>query len=413
MKTLPTYVLVVGALFTLLCLPVNGQTLEGTSAQGMAPNEVEAELDSALGEAATQSSAPEAFTPDEYLRAKVVAILEDRQATLGGVPQPYQKVELEMQSGPSKGQRIIVDHGGEVTIREYQKVRVGERVVVLKTVEVDGTDAYYIADHYRLPSLGWVVAIFFILVVAFGRWRGFTSIIGVAVSIVVLTTFIIPRILSGSNPLLMSLIGAVIIAVISLYVAHGIAHRTTVALVSTLITLGLATGLAYLFVALSHLSGVGTEEAYYLQFGALEDLNLRGLLLGGIIIGALGVLDDITTGQTAAVEEIRRANPALTQRELVQRGLRVGREHIASLVNTLVLAYAGAAFPLLLLFSMNTSVPLWTTFNSEMIAEEVIRTLVGSSALVLAVPIATVLAAAASVRLAKRAAEKSTPHTHV
>ncbi|MEK7569907.1 MAG: YibE/F family protein [Patescibacteria group bacterium] len=336
--------------------------------------------------------------PDEYVVAKVVAIPDQGMTELGGVPQPYQEVELEITRGPEKGKRITVAHGGEITIRDYQKVTVGERVVLLKNVGVDGEVAYYIADHYRLPSLAWVVAIFFGLVVFFGRWRGFTSIIGIAVSIVVLASFIIPRILNGSSPLGMSLVGAVIIAVISLYVAHGFNRRTSIALGSTLITLGLAAGLALLFVSLAKLSGVGTEEAFYLQFGALENLNLKGLLLGGIIIGALGVLDDITTGQTAAVAQIHEANPDLSRRELVRRGLVVGREHIASLVNTLVLAYAGAAFPLLLLFSMNTEVPLWTTLNSEMVAEEVIRTLVGSSALVLAVPIATLLAAKFIVR---------------
>jgi len=341
---------------------------------------------------------PSDLAPDTYAVAKVVAIEAEGTTALGGVSQPYQTVKLEVMSGPEKGKQLTVDHGKEVTIRDYQKVKPGQKVVLLKTSGVDGQDTYFIADAYRLPSLGWVFVVFFVLVIFFGRWRGLTSIIGMVVSLLVISSFIIPRILHGANPLGMSLLGAVAIAVISLYVAHGFNRRTSIALGSTLITLVLATGLALLFVSLAKLTGVGTDEAFYLQFGPLNALNLKGLLLGGIIIGALGVLDDITTGQTAAVEEIYKANPALPARELVRRGLSVGREHIASLVNTLVLAYAGASFPLLLLFTMNTTVPAWTTLNSEFVAEEIIRTLVGSSALVLAVPIATVLAAKFIVR---------------
>ena len=131
----------------------------------------------------------------------------------------------------------------------------------------------------------------------------------------------------------------------------------------------------------------------YLQSGLTAGVNLRGLLLGGMIIGCLGVLDDITTAQTAAVDEIRKANPNLTSKQLLQSGLSVGREHIASLINTLALAYAGASLPLLLLFQTNETFPLWVTLNSEFLAEEIVRTLVGSTTLLLAVPISTWCAA--------------------
>lgn len=193
----------------------------------------------------------------------------------------------------------------------------------------------------------------------------------------------------------MSMIGALVIALFSIYLAHGLNRRTTIALISTLLTLGIASGLAILFVKAGKLFGLGSEEAFYIQqLGSLADLNLQGLLLGGIILGALGVLDDITTAQTAAVYEIKRANSALTVRELYNRGISVGREHISSLVNTLFLAYAGASLPLFLFFTVGGSTqPLWVTLNSEFIAEEVVRTLVGSIALMLAVPITTFLAA--------------------
>src|SRR3989344_12894 len=146
-------------------------------------------------------------------------------------------------------------------------------------------------------------------------------------------------------------------------------------------------------VTISKLFGFGSEEAYYLQLFQSNTIDLRGLLLGGIIIGVLGVLDDVTTAQTAAVFELKKANQAFGFKELYTRAMRIGREHISSLVNTLVLAYAGASFPLLLVFSMNKNIPLWATLNSELVSEEIIRALVGSTALVLAVPIATAIAA--------------------
>lgn len=350
----------------------------------------------------------DAVTVDTFVRAEVVEVLEEGETDVGGVVQSYQRVKLRITHGPEAGTEIEIDHGGELTIREYQMVRAGQQVVLLKNTDVDGEVEYYIADSYRLPALAYIGVFFLGIAVLFGRWRGFTAILGMVVSIIILATFIIPRILHGSSPLGMSVIGAVMIAIISLYLAHGFNRNATVALASTLMTLGLAIGLAWLFVTVSRLSGVGSEDAFYLQFGPLESLNLKGLLLGGIIIGALGVLDDITTAQTAAVAEIHAADPTLPPRELIRRGLRVGREHIASLVNTLVLAYAGTSFPLLLLFTVNAQVPLWVVLNGEFIAEEVIRTLVGSSALVLAVPISTALAAR-FVRLPKRAAPTQPP----
>ena len=151
--------------------------------------------------------------------------------------------------------------------------------------------------------------------------------------------------------------------------------------------------MAIMFVSAGKLLGLGSEQAFYLQFGSLETVNLQGLLLGGIILGALGVLDDVATTQSATVEELKRANPNLSFQELYRGGSSVGREHITSLVNTLFLAYAGASLPVFLFFLTKKPQPRGGTLNTEFIAEEVIRTLVGSISLILAVPITTLLAA--------------------
>jgi uncharacterized membrane protein len=193
------------------------------------------------------------------------------------------------------------------------------------------------------------------------------------------------------NPLIVSIVASCMIVLVSIYLAHGFNRRTTVAVVSTLVTVMVAIGAAQLFVHWVGLSGGGSQESYHLLASQVGFINLKGLLLGGIIIGALGILDDITTGQAAAVQEIWRANSTLSRRDLFGRGLRVGKEHIISLVNTLALAYIGASLPAILLFAVYER-PWWVIANTESIAEEIIRTIVGSAALVVAVPITTLLA---------------------
>jgi uncharacterized membrane protein len=319
---------------------------------------------------------------EEYFKGRVTEAIEE---------QSFQLVNIEVISGTQKGKNLTLNHGELFTVSAEQKVKKGDLVVLTKTQTPDG-EKYFITDKYRLPSLGLIFGLFFAFAIFFGRMRGLTSILGLLLTIVIIGKFIVPQIVLGRDPLLISVSGALAIAILSLYMAHGINKRTTISLVSTVITLLIAALLAYVFVIMAALSGAGSEEALFIANSPIGEINLRGLLLGGIIIGALGVLDDITTAQVAAVEEISKANKKLTNFELFSRGISVGREHIASLVNTLVLAYVGASFPLILLFSTQNTTPFWVTANSEFIAEEVIRTLVGSMALIFAVPISTFLA---------------------
>jgi uncharacterized membrane protein len=299
-----------------------------------------------------------------------------------------QNITAEIVEGEAEGTTVHMEYiptnqGGDV----YAE---GETVVITKASVADA-EQYYIVDHYRLPALGIVAVIFIAAILIFARKRGAFSLVGLCISIAVLGLFIVPRIVDGQNPLIVSSVGAIMIAVTSLYVAHGFSRRTSIALASTLLTIGVAILLSVIFVHIAQLTGLGSEEAYFVQSGVSGNINLQGLLLGGIIIGVLGILDDVTTAQTAAVEEIYKADPTVTRRELYKRSFSVGREHITSLVNTLVLAYAGASLPLFLLFTLHLQ-PWWVTLNSAFIAEEVIRTLVGSTALTLAVPITTALA---------------------
>lgn len=268
----------------------------------------------------------------------------------------------------------------------------GDRVVIGKSI-IAGEETYYISDVYRLGSLVWVGIALFILTIALVGRRGWYALAGLVISYLVIIYYLVPQVLGGAPPFLTAFFAGVAIATFSLFVAHGVYLRTTIAFISTITTIVASLILSYIVVASTRLSGLGTEEAFFLQYiGGDATIDLRGLLLGGILIGTLGVLDDITTAQAAAVEEIHRANPTLSYLELYKRGLSVGREHIISLVNTLVLAYTGAALPLILLFTVYPQ-PIWVTLNNEVVVEELVRMLIGSIALILSVPCTTVLAA--------------------
>ncbi len=331
--------------------------------------------------------------PEEhYYKAQVIEVIKEENKKVDGSINYVQTVKLEIEDGPEKGKSVTIDHGGVVRVDSSQKLKVGETVVLIKTILPDKTN-YTVLDRYRIDTLLYIVAGFFLLVIFVAGKKGLGSILGMIVSVLIILQFIVPQILRGQDPLLITIAGSLAIMVITIYLAHGISRRTTVALASTAGSLLITGILAFLFVEITSLSGVGTEDAYLLQFGPTS-INLKGLLLGGIIIGTLGVLDDITTSQAAAVFEISRANKKLEFMDLVTRGYVVGKEHIAALVNTLVLAYAGASLSLFILFVLNPSnQPYWVILNSQVIVEEVIRTLAGSIGLVLAVPISTVLSA--------------------
>ncbi len=328
---------------------------------------------------------------EEFSTAEVIGILQEDTNDDFGMSQTTQHIRLQILNGPEEGKEIDAENG-IVNNREDMRLSVGDTVVLDKTTTADGSELYLIKESYRLPSLIWLTIFFIAITILLGRWTGVTSIIGLAVSVLILTLYVLPRVVAGDNPLITCLIGAAAIACTSLYFAHGFNKRTSVAFLSTMVTLVIATVTSIIYVSTSKLFGMGSDEAVILQTGMLAHVDLRGLLLGGIIIGCLGVLDDITTAQCAAVDEISKANPSLTSHELRKAGFSVGREHIASLINTLALAYAGASLPLLLLFKTQSTYPLWVILNGEFLAEEIIRTLVGSMTLVIAVPVATYFA---------------------
>ncbi len=299
--------------------------------------------------------------------------------------------DIEMQDGPDAGEVIVLELQDSPTSVRFDP---GDRIVLARATQPDVPEdlRYTFADFQRKRPLLLLAALFVGAVVALGRWHGLRALGGLVVSLAILVKFVLPSILDGNNAVAVALVGASVIMLASLYMAHGFTDRTTTAVLGTLLSLGLTGGLAVLFIRITELTGLADEDARILQLSS-QQLDLKGLILGGIIIGTLGVLDDVTVTQVSAVWELHQANPTMGIRRLYAAALRIGRDHIASTVNTLVLAYAGASLPLLILF-VEVRRSLGDVLTGETVATEVVRTLVGSIGLVASVPITTFLAAA-------------------
>ncbi|MEV5548086.1 YibE/F family protein [Streptomyces sp. NPDC052309] len=306
---------------------------------------------------------------------------------------------VQQANGTCKRATIRVDTGKDkgrtfteiVQPDQSRQLHEGQEVVVAYEPSAPKDLQYSVTDINRRVPMALLAGIFALAVVVVGRLRGVMALVSLAISFLVLNFFILPAILQGSNPLLVAVIGSSAIMLIALYLCHGLSARTSVAVLGTLISLLLIGVLGSLFIGWAALTG-NTDDNTGLIHGLYPSIDMSGLLLAGVIIGSLGVLDDVTVTQTSAVWELHEANPTMGRRGLYRAGIRIGRDHIASVVNTLVLAYAGAALPLLLLFSIAQS-SVGTVANSELVAEEIVRTLVGSIGLVASVPVTTALAA--------------------
>jgi uncharacterized membrane protein len=323
---------------------------------------------------------------------------DDPQATPRGGPQDCGTVTVKLTSGPDKGKQIETDLPRGPGSPEISQ---GDHLTLIHTEGTASGVDYQILDHQRGTGL-WVLGIAFALaVMAFGRWRGLAALGGLAITFGVLLFFIVPAILDGRSPLLVAVVGSAAIMLSVLYLTHGFTVPTTIAVLGTLTSLTLTGLLATGATAMLHLTGVGTEETNYLSI-VFADVNMQGLLLAGILIGSLGVLDDVAVTQAVTVSELAHANPALSATRLYRAAGRVGRAHITSVINTLVLAYAGASLPLLVLFAAGNARP-GEALTSQMLAQEIVRSVVGTLGLIAAVPITTALAAFAATRKPRQA----------
>lgn len=300
----------------------------------------------------------------------------------------------ETQTVNVSGATAPITRGNEFQpLPRNQFLKVGQKVIVSE-VAIEGGSQPVIVDVYRLPVIGLLFTLFSLAVILVARRQGLFSLLGMVLSLAILVLLIIPQILAGQPPLLVSILGATAISAVTLYLSHGWKTSTHIAFFSILASLLVVALLAHGAVLGAYLTGLGSEEAAFLQVGDTATINLRGLLLGGILLGALGVLDDIAVSQVAVVAEIASVKKGkISFAELFRRSFAIGKTHVASLVNTLVLAYAGANLPLFLLFFLNKEQPWWVIINSEILVEEMIRTLTGSIGLIVAVPLTTAVAA--------------------
>ncbi len=303
-------------------------------------------------------------------------------------------LDITLTDGPATGSVI---HKTEPVGPSRPTFAVGDDIVLAFTGEDPrNDDAYLIMDFQRGTPLLMLVVVFLGAVLLLGRWHGARALAGLGVSAAVLGLFVVPAILAGEDPLLTGITGAGLIMFATLYLTHGLSVRTSVALLGTLISLLLIGIISAVFSGLMHLTGLD-EQTGNLIAALGHGIDAQGLLLAGVVIGALGVLDDVTVTQASAIWELRRANPKLSWRDLYDAGVRIGRDHVASAVNTLVLAYAGAALPVLL-YTAVSGVGLGTILTSQDIAQEILRTLAGSIGIVAAVPLTSLLAAAIVIR---------------
>lgn len=329
---------------------------------------------------------------EETLEGKIIKITGQKRITSSNnsKEQLYQQLEIQLTKGSQKGKTMNIE-SGDVYQGSNTLYKAGDEVVIAYAKESTGSETYLITDYVRRTPLLVLFLLFVVITVVVGKWKGLSSILGMGVSFLVILKFILPSIYSGSDPVTIAILGSLAIIPVTFFLSHGFNRKTLVAIVGTLISLVVTGILATLFVEATKLTGFASEEAGFLNVFKEGTINIKGLLLAGMIIGVLGVLDDITISQSAIVQELKLANPQLKSKDLYLKAMSVGKDHIASMVNTLILVYTGAALPLLLLFVDNPR-PFSELINYEIIADEVVRTLVGSIGLVLAVPITTFIA---------------------
>jgi len=300
-------------------------------------------------------------------------------------------VRVNVLEGQYAGIPMQIDYGKSQIRSDDYDLAVGEKIIVsISKTPANVVNAYFI-DFIRTTPILWLTVLFAAAIIIISRWKGVGALLSMVFSLYVIIDYIIPHILMGEDPLRVSIIGSAILLAVTLYLTYGWTLKTHSSVISMVLVLLLTGALSALFIVFAKLNGTGDESVMYLMQEMKTPINLRGLLLGGMIIGALGVLDDLVTTQASAVFELHHANPNFGFRALYNSAMRIGQDHVAATVNTLVLAYAGGALPMLLVFSLARG-DFGYLINFSFIAEEVVRTLVGSLGLIAAVPLTTVIA---------------------
>lgn len=323
---------------------------------------------------------------EQTYKARVTEVVSQSIRTVPGLGEsPTQTIKVEFLSGDLTGKSIEIEN-------DYVQLEKGDKAYILKvTRSEDGKDIFTLRDPYRLDTIVYLAIAFLVLVVIFGGMQGIRGLLSLAGSLILISYVLLPGILNGLSPIWLTVGVSSLIIILGSYITHGFNRTTSAAVIGMIVTV-LVTGLlAHIVVQTAVLTGFESDEAIYLNMSTEGRIDFLGLLLGGILIGLLGVLYDVAIGQAISVEELLNIDPKVGKRYLYKRVLRIGREHIGALINTLAIAYVGVSLPLLLLFYQTTMDPL-VVINKEIFAAEIVRTLVGSIGLILAVPITTLIA---------------------
>jgi len=323
----------------------------------------------------------------EIVKAKTVRIISETEEEIQGtgVSGIRQTVEAAVLEGTQKGKTVTFEN-------DYIKLEEGDIFYLLHNIRgEDGYETYSVSDPHRLPAVYFFAGLFVLLVILIGGWQGIRGLVSLLGSFVLIIYMLLPGILAGYPPVLVAIAVSSLIIVVGSYITHGFNKTTSAAVIGMIITVIFTGLLAFWSVGFAKLTGYSSDEVSYLVVNTQGEIDIIGILLGGIMIGVLGILYDVAIGQAIAVEELKEIAPHVSRRKIYFRALRMGREHIGALVNTLAIAYVGVSLPLLLLFTQfETSFTQMA--NREIFTTEIIRTLIGSIGLMLAVPITTLLA---------------------
>lgn len=328
---------------------------------------------------------------DERLKGVVEEMVVDQKESKDGESWYYQKFDFRVTSGSLDGEVVRVTNGelGNVRTERYEE---GDELIVGYGENLDDEEYFYVIDYVREKWLLGLLLVFVVVAVLTTKKWAVTSLVGMAFSFLVVFRVILPMIIDGFDPVWAAIGGSALIIPVTFYLSHGFSRKTNAAILGTVVSLILIGWLSKWLMEMAHLTGLASEEAGFFLIESGGGVDMKGILLAGIIIGSLGVLDDVTISQAAIVAELKKTDKGLRMKDLYKKAMRVGNDHITSMINTLVLVYTGAAMPLLLLF-ISGGLSFSEVINYEVVAEEIIRTLIGSIGLVLAVPITTVIAA--------------------
>lgn len=331
-------------------------------------------------------------SPEERFEAEVLKVIESKTEKLYGTTQTIQTLRMKALTGSKKGSTFTLTNGGAAS-SSISFFKEHDRLIIASITQPNGQQTYFVVDYVRRSSLAFLGGLFVIVVLGVTGKKGVAALIAMTYSFIIIFQFVLPYISKGAPPILIAIVGGMLIIPVTFYVSHGFNTKTHVAILGTLVSLVITGLLAEWAIESTHLTGFASEDAQFVQLMSNGTIHIKGLLLAGILVGLFGILDDVTVSQASIVQQLKEASPSISGPELYKRAMAVGKDHIGSLINTLILVYAGAALPFMLLLTSSSTGSLATSINYEIIAEEIVRTLAASIGLILAVPITTLIAA--------------------